>query len=302
MKQTLALPSGGNTFTGIGWSDNGQKVWTTDTRGYLRSAKLQENGLFTWADAILLPSRILPNGKFAWENEILDKSTNSTGDRAYPGGFAFDEKRGFLYVTLNSNNTVGIVNMKTNKVEAHVPVGIAPYTILIKEDKAYVTNWGGRLAVNGDKTAMSGGTPVVVDPKTGIASSGTVSVIDLKTRKVIKEIKVHLHPSGMVLCPDASRLYVANSNSDLISVINTQTDQVIKDINPKPMAELPFGSTPNSLAISPDGKTLYVANGDNNLIAVIDLATDQVKGLIPAGWYPGAIVLSKEGITFLLPI
>ena len=33
IKQTLTLPEGGNTFTGIGWSNNGQKVWTTDTRG-----------------------------------------------------------------------------------------------------------------------------------------------------------------------------------------------------------------------------------------------------------------------------
>ncbi|MEX2235125.1 MAG: hypothetical protein WD824_23380, partial [Cyclobacteriaceae bacterium] len=33
IKQTLALPAGGNTFTGIGWSDDDQRVWTTDTKG-----------------------------------------------------------------------------------------------------------------------------------------------------------------------------------------------------------------------------------------------------------------------------
>ncbi|MGI8584308.1 MAG: beta-propeller fold lactonase family protein, partial [Chitinophagaceae bacterium] len=295
IKQTLNLPEGGNTFTGIGWSADGQKVWTTDTRGFLRSAKLQANGLFEWSDAILLPSKISITGQFAWENEVLDKSVGAKGGRAYPGGFAFDEKRSRIYVTLSSNNTVGIVNIKTNKFEGHVPVGISPYTVLIKGDKAYVTNWGGRVPIKSDKTAKSAGTEVVVDPKTGIASSGTVSVIDLNTRKVIKDIKVHLHPSGLVLHPDGSKLYVANANSDLISVINTQTDEVIKNINPKPMAELPFGSAPNALAVTPDGKTLFVANGGNNVIAVIDLTTDKVKGLIPTGWYPGAIVLNKDG-------
>ncbi|MFN2439644.1 MAG: alkaline phosphatase family protein [Chitinophagaceae bacterium] len=295
IKQTLNLHEGGHSFTGISWSNDGQKVWTTDTRGYLRSAKLQVNGSFAWDDAILLPSKISLTGQFAWQNEVLDKSVGAKGGRAYPGGFAIDEKKGFIYVTLNSNNTVGIINMKTNKFEGHVPVGIAPYSVIINADKAYITNWGGRLPVKGDKTALSAGTEVVVDAKTGIASSGTVSVIDLNTRKVIKEVKVHLHPSGMVLHPDGSRLYVANANSDLISVINTQTDQVIKDINPKPMAELPFGSAPNALAISKDGKTLYIANGGNNLIAVIDLSTDQVKGLIPTGWYPGAVALNKDG-------
>jgi len=295
IQQTLNLPEGGNTFTGIGWSDNGQKVWTTDTRGYLRSAKLQANGSFAWYDEILLPSKLSSGGKFEWDNEVLDKSRKSENGREYPGGFVIDEKRSTIYVTLNKNNAVGIVNMKTNKFEAYVPVGIAPYTVVINGGKAYVTNWGGRLPVKGDKTAMSAGTAVVVDPKTGIASSGTVSVIDLDTRKVIKEINVHLHPSGMALYPGGSRLYVANANSDLISVINTQTDQVIKDINPKPMAELPFGSAPNALAISGNGKTLYVANGGNNLIAVIDLTTGKVKGLIPTGWYPGAVILSKDG-------
>ncbi len=295
IRQILKLPAGGNTFTGICWSNNGQKVWTSDTNGNLRSAKLQSGSTFAWGDEILLPSRILADGKFAWENEVLDKSAKAENGRAYPGGFAVDEKSGYIYVTLNSNNALGFVNMKSNKFEAFVRVGVAPYTVVINGDKAYVTNWGGRIPGKGEKTANSGGTEVVVDPKTGIASSGTVSVVDLKTRKVTKEIKVLLHPSGMALHPDGSMLYVANANSDLISVISTSTDKVVKEINPKPAEALPFGSAPNSLAVSGDGKTLYVANGGNNLISVVDLATDKVAGLIPAGWYPGAVILNREG-------
>ena len=293
--QTLPLSKGGHTFTGLWWSDNGQKIWTTDTRGYLRSAKLQAGGAFAWADEILLPSKILPGGNFSWENEILERTSSAAVRQEYPGGFAIAEQDGLIYITLNRNNAVGIINMKTNRFIGHIPVGIAPYTVILKGDKAYVSNWGGRLPQKGDKTALSAGTAVVVDKKTGIASSGTVSVVDVKSRKLIKEISVHLHPSAMVLHPDGSTLYVANSNSDLISVINTNTDKVIKEINPKPVADLPFGSAPNALAVSPDGKSLYVANGGNNLLAVIDLATDQVKGLIPTGWYPGAVVIDKTG-------
>ncbi|MEX1241498.1 MAG: hypothetical protein WEB30_17385, partial [Cyclobacteriaceae bacterium] len=138
IKQTLPLPAGGNTFTGIGWSDNGQKVWTTDTKGYLRSAKLQGNGLFAWGDEILLPSGIKSDGQFEWENQILDKSARGSDQLAYPGGFAIDEKRGYIYVALNRDNAVGIVNLKTNKFEGHFPVGIAPYSVMINGDKAYV--------------------------------------------------------------------------------------------------------------------------------------------------------------------
>lgn len=300
IRQTLKLPEGGNTFTGIAWSDNGEKVWTTDTRGYLRSAKLQTNGSFKWNDAILLPFKSLSKGKLAWENEVLDKSAKASADRQYPGGFAIDEQRNLIYVTLNKSNSIGIVNLKTGKFEGYIPVGIAPYSIVVNANKAYVTNWGGRLPDKRDKTARSAETAVVVDRKTGIASSGTVSVIELDSRRVIKEIKVQLHPSGMALHPDGSRLYVANANSDVISVISTFSGNVIKNINPKPMPELPFGSAPNALAVSPDGKTLYSANGGNNLIAVIDLNTNAVKGLIPTGWYPGAVTLNKAGNTLFV--
>jgi YVTN family beta-propeller protein len=303
IKQVLTLPEGAsNTFTGILWSNNGQKVWTTDTKGYLRSAKMMASGLFAWDDAFLLPAaKILTNGVLAWEDEILiPESVRTAKNMAYPGGFVLDEQHGFIYVTLNRYNSVGIINLKTGKYEGHIPVGIAPYDIIVEKNKAYVSNWGGRLPVPGDKTALSSGIPVVVDPKTGIASSGTVSVIDLTSRKVIKEIEVRLHPSGMTIHPDGSRLFVANANSDLISVINTKTDEVIKELSSKPMAELPFGSAPNALAIAPDGNTLYVANGGNNLIAVIDLRTGSLNGLIPTGWYPGAVTLNRNGNTLFV--
>ncbi|HQS04582.1 MAG TPA: bifunctional YncE family protein/alkaline phosphatase family protein, partial [Daejeonella sp.] len=275
--QTLKLPAGGHSFNGITWSSDDQKVWTTDSRGYLRSAKLI-SGSYAWDDAILLPGP-------------------TPGDKSgpYPGGLTIDDQKGYAYVALSRNNALAIVNLKTKQLELQIRVGISPYSVLMHENIAYVSNWGGRQPISGDKTGPSGGSNVVVDPKTGIASSGTVSVLDLNTKKVIKEIEVHLHPSGMSYSPDKTKLYVANANSDLISVIDTRTNSVIKDLSSKPMADLPFGSAPNAVAVSPDGKTLFAANGGNNHIAVIDLSSGKVKGLIPSGWYPGAVLLSRDG-------
>jgi YVTN family beta-propeller protein len=275
--QTLKLPSGGHSFTGITWSLDDQKVWTTDTKGYLRAAR-SANGSFIWDDAILLPG--------------LDANDKSG---SYPGGLAIDNEKGIAYVALSRNNTLGIVNLKTKQLESQIKVGISPYTVLIQNNYAYVSNWGGRQPLSGDKVGPSGGSSVVIDPKTGIASTGTVSVIDLTSQKVIKEIDVHLHPSDMISSPDKTHIYVANANSDLISVIDTRTNTLTKDLSSKPMSELPFGSAPNSLTISRDGKTLFVANGGNNHLAVIDLISGKVKGLIPTGWYPGSVVISADG-------
>ena len=46
----------------------------------------------------------------------------------------------------------------------------------------------------------------------------------------VKTIPVGLHPSGMIASRDGSFLYVANANSDTVSVIRTDTEEVIERI------------------------------------------------------------------------
>ncbi len=65
------------------------------------------------------------------------------------------------------------------------------------------------------------------------------------------------------------RLYVANTGSNTVSVINTATNTVI-DTNPNVSGTqaIPVGSSPTSVALSPDGGLAYVANG-NDTVSVI---------------------------------
>ncbi len=276
IRQMLELPSGDNNFCGIAWSRDGRTLWTTDATNCMRSASPGTDGKMEWRDAIALPG------------------TGGT-DPSAPGGLCLDEARGRIYVALSRNNTVAIVNLETKSVEKEIPVGIAPYTVLPLGNKLYVSNWGGRRPLENDKTGPSGGSQAVVDPATGIASSGTVSVIDLVSDTLVKEIEVGLHPSGMALSPDGAYLYVANANSDTVSVIDMTGDTVSRTFDAKPVKSMPFGSAPNALSLSPDGATLYIANGGNNLLGVLDIASGQMRGLIPTGWYPGAVKPAENG-------
>jgi YVTN family beta-propeller protein len=277
LRQTLTFPKGGSGFCGVQWTADGQKVWVTDAEGILRAAGREPDGAFAWSsDEVSLPG---PGGK---------------GNSA-PGGLAIDEESGMIYVTLSRNNSLALVDLTARAVEKEVPVGIAPYTVVVCGAKAYVSNWGGRRPGKDDVTGPTSGSLAVVDPETGVASTGTVSVVDLTAGKVVKEIAVGLHPCEMVVSPDGARLYVANANSDTVSVVDTGTDAVIDTFSAKPMAGLPFGSAPNALALSADGETLYVADGGNNLLAVLDAGNGRIKGLIPTGWYPGAVLLNKAG-------
>ncbi len=283
VEQCLPLPKGGHSFCGVAWSRDGQRVWTTEAKGSVLCAARNPEGKFVWADTLPLPG---PEGK---------------GESA-PGGFALDEDRGLLYVTLSRNNTLAVLELTSKKVVAEIPVGIAPYTVLRDGDRAYVSNWGGRRPGPDDFTGPSSGSRVVVDKETGIASTGTVTVVDLARRTAIAEIAVGLHPAGLAISPDRARVFVANANSDYISEIDTASLREVRTIGTKPMNELPFGSAPNALAISPDGNTLYAANGGNNAVAVIQLQLPKVwlKGFIPTGWYPGALALSQDGRTLFV--
>ena len=93
-------------------------------------------------------------------------------------------------------------------------------------------------------------------------------------------------------------MYVANSGSNSVSVIDAASHAVRQTIRTSLFPQSPTGSTPNALALSPDGKTLFVTNADNNDVAVIDVSgteESRVLGFIPTGWYPTAVAVSPDG-------
>lgn len=277
--QSLPYKNGGASFTGICLSPDGHSIYITDAEDRIHVAEMDNENILRWMDPILLP-----------EPEI--------GGLPVPGGLVTDNTGKIIYVTLSRNNTLGIIDISDKSVK-EIPVGVAPYGVLCADNsKAYVTNWGGRKPIEGESVYNSSGSKVLVDPETGIANNGTVSVVDLNLKKETKIIKVGLHPGEMVLSPDRQRLYVACANSDFISVINTETDQVIDSISVHIQKDVPFGSSPVALTISPDGKFLYVANGTENAICVIQTGSPaKVTGLIPTGWYPGSLLLNSRGKT-----
>ncbi len=87
----------------------------------------------------------------------------------------------------------------------------------------------------------------------------------------------------------AADAYVANYGSDDVSVIDTQSDEVVG-------APIAVGSEPEAIAISPDAKTAYVVNFGSDDVSVIDLQTNEVVGSpIEVGAEPVAIAISPDG-------
>jgi len=214
-----------------------------------------------------------------------------------PSGLALSPDGQYLYVACNLKHAVARVALATRKIDFWT-TGSYPYTVAIANGKLFVSNWGGRKPLAADTT--DGIHPVVVDKRTGIPSSGTVSVFDIAAGKSVAEVEVGLHPSALALSPDQKRLYIANANSDTVAQLHTGTLKVERSIAVPLYAKAPLGSSPDALAVHPDGKTLFVANAANNAVAVVDLASAKVKGFLPAGWYPTAVALTKDNQQLLI--
>ena len=137
----------------------------------------------------------------------------------------------------------------------------------------------------------------------------SVFTIDLSTNKVVDKFKTG-HQIGQMIedaevvggaSPNSIAVgnkyaYVTNATNDNISIIDYKSRKIISHIQlkvdkriDKYRGLLPFGIT-----LSRDEKTVYVALLGFNAIAVVDVATKQTKGLIPTGWGPARILLSKD--------
>jgi YVTN family beta-propeller protein len=121
----------------------------------------------------------------------------------------------------------------------------------------------------------------------------------LRTGLESAQVSTGLHPSDLAISRDGATLFVANANSDTVTVIDTRSRSVRETILIRPDSPLPFGSEPDGLALSADGRTLFVASAGNNAIGVVRLANSprgrsRVQGFFPTDWYPGAIVLDDS--------
>jgi YVTN family beta-propeller protein len=95
---------------------------------------------------------------------------------------------GHIYVTNQLDDTLSVINARTNQVTATVAAGVAPEGVAVTPD-------GSRVYI-----ADSG--------------SAEVSVLDTANNKIVATVPVGKSPTGVALSPDGQFLYVANRSSD----------------------------------------------------------------------------------------
>jgi YVTN family beta-propeller protein len=214
-----------------------------------------------------------------------------------------------MVLPLPANDQLAVLDAESGALVRTTTLGVLPVAAVVSANgsTAYVTVYGGAKPKNGARAALQCCDPraerVRVDAR-DIAEPGNVSRVDLASGRVTNLITVGRHPAGLAWDEANGRLYVANGNSDDVSVIDTRTDAVVATIPVTPFRQRKAGLAPTAVALSPDGRRLYVTLGGVNAVGVFDVnprstgaASASYRGLIPTGWYPTSIDVSADGRT-----
>ncbi len=120
--------------------------------------------------------------------------------------------------------------------------------------------------------------------------------------RVAGRIALAGQPTALALAADGQRLFVAEDNSDRLTVIDVATravlGSVVLDVPGGPSPRFGRGSIPNGLALAPGGATVYVTCAGLNALAVADVSEPRrlrVRGFVPTGHYPTAVAVSGGG-------
>jgi YVTN family beta-propeller protein len=220
--------------------------------------------------------------RYEWKKDrLINKDTLALGaawpkENIGPAGLDVDDNRCLLYVVTKENNSLYVCDLNTMIVLRRIPLSTQAYTCLLNPSgtELYISAWGGA--------------------KVWIYNTATNSLTD--------SITTEDHPNDMVLSHNGKWLFVANANSNSVSVISTAERKVVETLNAALYPMAPIGSTTNSAALSADDKTLYIANADNNCLAVFDVSDpghSRSKGFIPTGWYPTCVKVAGRKILVL---
>ncbi|MFF8594994.1 alkaline phosphatase family protein [Streptomyces sp. NPDC015220] len=259
------------------YSPDGKQLWLGQTDGYTR---------FT----------VNPDGSVA---DPVSVAVPADGAKhALVGEAVFSPDGTTVYSAVNGQNRVVAIDAATGAVRQSWAVGNAPRDMVQVGSRLYVSNEGGRPAKPGDTTMNSYGTQVPADPVTAATTTGTVSVIDLANPDAaVGSIDVGLHPTALYAKNKA--LFVTNTATNDVSVIDTARNKVVQTIATRPWPEASVGYEPDAVALTHDGH-LLVTLGRANAVAVYRYTTPQdpvsYVGLLPTDYFPSEIATTGDEV------
>ncbi|GAB1639770.1 alkaline phosphatase family protein [Krasilnikovia sp. MM14-A1259] len=262
---------------GPAYSPDGTRLWLGQADGYRRFT-VNADGTLANPTFVAIP----PDGpRHALASQAVFSADGAT-----------------VYAAVNGQNRVVAIDAASGAIQRSWAVGNAPRGMVVVGTKLYVSNEGGRPARPGDTTINSYNTPVPADPVTAATTTGTVSVIDLANpAAAVRSIDVGLHPTA--LYARNKTLFVTNTASNDVSVIDTAVDAVVQTVATQPWPQASVGYEPDAVTLTGDGH-LLVTLGRANAVAVYRYtsAREPVSyvGLLPTDYFPAEIATVGDNV------
>ncbi|MBM0106122.1 beta-propeller fold lactonase family protein [Steroidobacter sp. S1-65] len=189
---------------------------------------------------------------------------------------------GRAYVSNEDGQSVSVLDLASNTSIATVEVGKRPRGLKLSPD-------GSRLfvAVSGlPKCPPSVPDEVCAKRERDLKADG-IAIVDTVEHKLIKVLAAGSDPEQFAMSADGKRLYVANEDVGLMSVVDVDVGKVL--------AKVKVGLEPEGVGVSPDGRWVLVTNESDNSVSVIDTKTLEVKQHVTVGKRPRDMAFSPDG-------
>ncbi|HEY4355823.1 MAG TPA: beta-propeller fold lactonase family protein [Acidobacteriaceae bacterium] len=173
-----------------------------------------------------------------------------------------DRATGLLYVTTELEKAVTVIDTKTMTIVGAVPTGAEQSHMLV--------------------ISRDGHTGYTAN-----VSSGTISVLDLQKRTLVRKIPVAPTIQRIAISPDDKTLVTADQSSPRLAFIDTATGSVHDWVT---LPTLGYGS-----AFSKDGTMLLVTLPATGQVVAIDVAGKHIVHTIDVGPHPQAVLIRPDG-------
>ncbi len=195
-----------------------------------------------------------------------------------PTGIEIDDARSILYVVTKENNSLYTINLKSKSIIQKDTLNDAGYACLLSPSRKelYISSWGKKkvLVFDTERKKISAEIQVGDHPNELLltrdgktlfvanANDNSVSIIDIKTRKVTEALNAAMYAdapegsssNGLALSADEKTLYVANANNNALAVFDISIPGRTRS-----KGFIPVGWYPTN--IKTVGKKIFVSNG-----------------------------------------